>query len=101
MRSKGPAGPEDGERGLAEIDFVLAEEDAEALRRIASLEPIEARSFLQDHPELARRMTTWPPELRLEVCRIIYRSFPEAQREQMAARRSSGTNLLQMLEGEA
>ena len=89
-----------GEPGAAETDFILSPEDADVLRQLASLEPLAARGFLQDRPELARRMTAWPPELRLEVCRIIYRSFPEERRASMTDRRRSATNLLQMLEGE-
>lgn len=82
------------------MDFTLSPEDAEALRHIAAVDPLEARTYLQDRPELVRRMTAWPPEIRLEVCRILYRSFPETQRDGMQSRRHPGSNLLDMLESE-
>ena len=78
-------------------DFRLAPEDAEILRYIASVEPLEARRYLQDRPELARRMTTWPPELRLEICRILYRSFPAETRARHEARREGAGALVDLL----
>lgn len=81
------------------MDFTLAPEDAVALRHLAAIEPLEARRYLQDRPELARRMTAWPPEIRIEVCRILYRSFPEEQRLRMHERRHDGSSLLDLLEG--
>jgi hypothetical protein len=75
------------------VDFTLTWQDAATLRHLASLDPVDARRYLQDRPELYRRMLDWPPELRIEVCRIIYRSFPEAKRERMRSRRDQGSNL--------
>ena len=82
------------------MEFTLSVEDAEALRHVASVEPMEARAYLQDRPELVKRMVAWPPEIRLEVCRILYRSFPEAQRRDMESRRHAGSNLLDLLSTE-
>jgi hypothetical protein len=82
-------------------DFVLEPEDAAALRHLASVEPVDARRWLQDRPELARRMTSWPPELRIEVCRIIYRSFGDEQRRRLEERHARGGSLLSLLEDEA
>ena len=79
------------------MDFTLTEEDAEVLRHLASVEPGEARAYLQDRPELARRMTNWPPEIRLEVCRILWLSFPADKRDATVARRSGGTDLVDLL----
>jgi hypothetical protein len=83
------------------VDFTLDEDDARELRHLAALEPLEARHYLQDRPDLARRMAHWPPELRLEVCRIIYRSFPEDRRERMRHRGTPGSNLLDLLDDSA
>ena len=79
------------------MDFTLTADDAETLRHLASVEPMEARTYLQDRPELVQRMAGWPPEIRIEVCRILYRSFPEKQRHDMESRRHAGSNLLDLL----
>lgn len=79
------------------MEFTLTPDDAAALRHLASVEPGAARKWLQDRPEVARRMAEWPPEIRLEVCRILYRSFTDAQREAMRVRRRHGTDLLAQL----
>ena len=55
------------------MDFTLTEDDAQHLRHIASLEPLEARAYLQDRPDLARRVAGWPPEIRLESIRGLTR----------------------------
>jgi hypothetical protein len=80
------------------VDFTLSPEDADALRELARLEPADARAWLQDRPELTRRMTSWPPEIRLEVCRILWQSFPPEKRERALNRRHPGSNLLDLLE---
>jgi hypothetical protein len=81
------------------MEFTLTPEDAENLRHLASIEPREARSWLQDRPELAMRMTGWPPEIRIEVCRIIYRSFDDGQRAGLDQRRAPWSDLLDLLQG--
>jgi hypothetical protein len=80
------------------MDFTLSDDDAAALRHMASIEPMDARRWLQDRPELAQRMLSWPPELRLEICRILYRSFGEDRRAELQARRRPGSSLLDQLE---
>jgi hypothetical protein len=80
-------------------DFTLTEDDAAALRHVASIDPLEARHWLQDRPELVQRMVAWPPELRIEICRILYRSFGEESRDGLRARRHAGSSLLDQLEG--
>lgn len=80
------------------VDFTLSESDAEALRHLAKVTPLEARRYLQDRPELAHRMTGWPPEIRLEVCRILYRSFPEDRRRRLRERRAPWSDLIEQLE---
>ena len=82
------------------MEFTLTEDDARALRHMASLEPAEARRWLQDRPEVARRVADWPPEIRIEVCRIIFRSFPPAKREVVASRRRRGSDLVDLLQGD-
>lgn len=82
------------------MEFQLSPEDAEVLRHLASVEPAEARAYLQDRPEVAKRMTSWPPEIRIEVCRILYRSFSGEQQERLRARRNSWSDLIEVLEGE-
>ena len=82
------------------MDFTLTADDAETLRHLASVDPMEARTYLQDHPALVQRMATWPPEIRIEVCRILYRSFPETKRDEMQSRRHLGSNLLDLLESD-
>ena len=85
---------------LSPMDFSLTGEDVEALRHLASIDPLEARHYLQDRPELAKRMASWPPEIRMEVCRIIYRSFGDDRQNGMQARRHLGSNLVDLLAGE-
>lgn len=80
--------------------FQLSPEDAEILRHLASVEPLEARSYLQDRPEVAQRMTGWPPEIRIEVCRILFRSFDERQQATLRARRNSWSDLIELLESD-
>jgi hypothetical protein len=80
------------------MEFELTAEDAEVLRHLASIEPIEARSYLQDRPELAQRMTSWPPEIRIEVCRIIYRSFSESARDGLRDRQERWSDLIDLLD---
>jgi hypothetical protein len=80
------------------MEFRLSPEDARHLRRLAALEPGEARAYLQDRPELARAMLAWPPELRLEVCRILLQSFSEEKRAALRSRRHAGSNLLDLLD---
>lgn len=82
------------------MQFTLTEEDAASLRHLASLDPPEARTWLQDHPEVAKRVANWPPEIRIEVCRILFRSFPEEKQRQVAERRRSGSDLVDLLQGE-
>ena len=82
------------------MDFALTDGDVEALRHLACIDPLAARHYLQDRPELAKRMASWPPEIRMEVCRIIYRSFGDDRRDGMQTRRHLGSNLLDLLEGE-
>jgi hypothetical protein len=82
------------------MEFQLSAEDAEILRHLAGLEPLEARRYLQDHPPIARRMTHWPPEIRIEICRMIYRSFSDTQREALESRRQTWSDLLELLRGE-
>ena len=82
------------------MQFQLTPDDAEVLRHLASIEPLEARSYLQDRPEIARRMTQWPPEIRIEVCRILFRSFSEEQQDTLRARRNSWSDLIELLENE-
>ena len=82
------------------MDFQLSPEDAEILRHLASVEPREARAYLQDRPEVARRMTSWPPEIRIEVCRILYRSFDGKQQDTLRTRRNSWSDLIELLESE-
>lgn len=82
------------------VDFTLSPEDADALREVARLSPLEARAYLQDRPELTRRMASWPPEIRLEVCRILWQSFPPEKRDRTLSRRHPGSNLLDLLDAE-
>ena len=82
------------------MQFQLSPEDAQVLRHLASVEPVEARAYLQDRPDVAQRMTGWPPEIRIEVCRILYRSFSEEQQERLRARRNSWSDLIELLESE-
>lgn len=79
------------------MDFELSPEDAAALRELASLPPEQARAYLQDRPELTRRMSSWPPEIRLEVSRILWRSFPQEKRDEARRRKHAGSNLLDLL----
>lgn len=80
------------------MDFTLSPEDADALRELARLSPEDARAYLQDRPELTRKMSEWPPEIRLEVCRILWMSFPPEKRARTLTRRHPGSNLLDLLE---
>jgi len=79
------------------VQFTLTEDDAQALRQLASLEPDEARRWLQDRPEVARRVGDWPPEIRIEVCRILFRSFPPEKRDVVVRRRRRGSDLVDLL----
>jgi hypothetical protein len=81
------------------VDFTLTPEDADALREVARMDPMDARRYLQDRPELTKRMAAWPPEIRLEVCRILWLSFPPEKREGSLQRKHPGSNLLDLLEG--
>lgn len=81
------------------MEFQLTNEDAEVLRHLASIEPLEARRYLQDRPAVAQRMTFWPPEIRIEVCRILYRSFEPKQRETLQARKNAWSDLIELLQG--
>ena len=80
------------------MEFQLTPEDAEVLRHLASIEPLDARHYLQDRPEVAKRMTFWPPEIRIEVCRILYRSFDQTQQDTLRTRRNSWSDLIELLE---
>ena len=82
------------------MEFQLSPEDAEVLRHLASIEPLEARTYLQDRPAVAKRMTHWPPEIRIEVCRILYRSFDGQQQETLRTRRNTWSDLIELLETE-
>ena len=82
------------------MDFTLSPEDAEALREMARMPPEDARAYLQDRPELTKRMSAWPPEIRLEVCRILWLSFPPEKRQRTVSRRHPGSNLLDLLQAE-
>ncbi len=75
------------------MEFTLTPEEADALRHMAAVEPLEARTWLQDRPELAKRMLSWPPELRLEVSRILLMSF-DLERRQALRDRSRGSIIL-------
>ncbi len=86
-----------GESMIGAMDFTLTEDDAQQLRHIASLDPSDARAYLQDRPELARRVSGWPPEIRLEVCRILWQSFPAEKRASANRRRNPGSNLIDLL----
>ncbi|MEM7244181.1 MAG: hypothetical protein AAF533_02490 [Acidobacteriota bacterium] len=82
------------------MEFQLSPEEAEVLRHLAQVEPREARAYLQDHPELAQRMTNWPPELRLEICRILYQSFDEETLAEHRKRHPRGSSdLVDQLQG--
>ena len=80
------------------MEFQLTPDDAEVLRHLASVEPLEARRYLQDRPAVAKRMTHWPPEIRIEVCRILDRSFDQAQQDTLQSRRNSWSDLIELLE---